>query len=303
MLVLAACALAVANAGSAAVRSRATELGVLACLGWPRRALFALMLGEAAGTGLVAGVAGTALALGAGPLLGVGLRAGPVELAAPVALLLSLAAGLLPAWQATRADPGVAVRPAVARVRRAGNPHRVSGLALGNLLRRPGRTLLGTLSLALGVAALTLLAVVDLTFRGTVAGTLLGDAVTVQVQGGDYVAAAITALLGAATVADVLYIAIDERSAEYALLSATGWTDRLLATLVGYEALGLGLVGAVTGAAAAVGIAAVIDAPWRTALLLSASVGAGGTLLALLAAVLPLRALRRLPTARLLAEE
>ncbi|MFC1410216.1 FtsX-like permease family protein [Streptacidiphilus sp. N1-12] len=191
----------------------------------------------------------------------------------------------------------------MARVRRAGNPHRVSGLALGNLLRRPGRTLLGTLSLALGVAALTLLAVVDLAFRGTVAGTLLGDAVTVQVQGSDYIAAAITALLGAATVADVLYIAIDERSAEYALLSATGWTDRLLATLVGYEALGLGLVGAVTGAAAAVGIAAAIDAPWRTALLLSASVGAGGTLLALLAAVLPLRALRRLPTARLLAEE
>ena len=58
-----------------------------------------------------------------------------------------------------------------------------------------------------------------------------------------------------------------------------------------------------TGAAAAVGITAAIGAPWLTALLLSASVGAGGTLLALLAAVLPLRALRRLPTARLLAEE
>lgn len=47
-LILAVCALLVANAASAAVRARHTELGVLACIGWRPRKLFAAAMLELA---------------------------------------------------------------------------------------------------------------------------------------------------------------------------------------------------------------------------------------------------------------
>ena len=65
-----------------------------------------------------------------------------------------------------------------------------------NVLRTPGRTLIGALSLAIGVMALTLLVAVTLAFRGAVVGTLLGNVVTVQVRGVDYLAVLATVTLG-----------------------------------------------------------------------------------------------------------
>jgi nucleotide-binding universal stress UspA family protein len=53
-LILLVCVLYVANAAWAAVRGRRRELGVLACLGWRRSRLFAVVLGEVTGIGLVA---------------------------------------------------------------------------------------------------------------------------------------------------------------------------------------------------------------------------------------------------------
>ncbi|MCW2995911.1 MAG: transporter permease, partial [Conexibacter sp.] len=70
LLVLVVCALFCVNATAAAVRTRATELGILACVGWPRRKLFSYMLTEVGLIGLAAGVAGTLVALPAGALLG-----------------------------------------------------------------------------------------------------------------------------------------------------------------------------------------------------------------------------------------
>ena len=62
------------------------------------------------------------------------------------------------------------------------------------------------------MAALTLLIGVTLAFRGAVVGSLLGDAVTVQVRGVDYVAVAATVALGVLAVADALLISISERA-------------------------------------------------------------------------------------------
>ncbi|MET7424283.1 ABC transporter permease [Dactylosporangium sp. NPDC005555] len=303
ILVLVACALAVGNATSAAVRARTTELGVLACVGWPRRRLFALVAGEACAVGAVAGLLGAILALALSRALGVALGAGYALLAIPAALLLSLLAALPPAWRATHADPAAAVRPAVAVVRRRRVPRRVAGLALGNVLRAPGRTAVGAASLAIGVASLTLLVIINLTFRGSVSGTVLGDAVTVQVQTTDYIAAVLTTLLGAATVADVLYVNIRERAAEFALLGAVGWAESPLVRLAAYEAVALGVLGATTGVGAALGTAALLSSDLTaTSFAVAAAAALAGTLLAVAAAVLPVRSLRTLPTARLLAE-
>jgi predicted lysophospholipase L1 biosynthesis ABC-type transport system permease subunit len=304
VLVMVACALAVGNATSAAVRTRTTELGVLACLGWPRSRLFALVMTEALAIGAVAGMLGTILALALSPVLDIGLHVSFALLAVPAALLLCLLSALLPAWRATRADPAAAVRPQVALVRRKRVPHRVSGLALGNVLRAPGRTVVGALSLSIGVAALTLLIIVNTAFRGSASGTVLGDAITLQVQKADYIAAALTTLLGVATVADVLYVNIRERSAEFALLGAVGWTDGMLTRLAGYETVVLGALGSVTGAGLALATAAGFSGALPSVAYLVAGVTIPcGIMLTVAASVFPVRALRSLSTAQLLAEE
>ena len=77
-----------------------------------------------------------------------------------------------------------------------------------------------------------------------------------------------TVLLGAAAVADVLYLNIRDRAAELATLRATGWTDAALGRLVGYEGFLLGVLGAVTGAGLGLGGAAWLVGELPAALVL-----------------------------------
>jgi putative ABC transport system permease protein len=213
-LILVVCALFVANSATAAVRSRRRELGVLACLGWTRPRIYAAVLGELALLGLGAGVAGGALSLPLAAALQLHVSLGRAILAVPAAVALAVAAGGVPAWLASRAEPIAAIGPPVLPARRARRMGGVTGLAVVNVLRTPGRSLVGAFSLAVGVAALTMLTAVTLAFRGTVVGSLLGNAVAVQVRGVDYVAVAATIALGVMAVADVLFLNIRERAAE-----------------------------------------------------------------------------------------
>ncbi len=304
-LVLAVCALAVLNANRAAVRSRRTELGILACVGWTRRHLVTLLLAEMAATGLAAGLAGMLLAIPLAWAFGLTLSWGHLLLTIPAAALLALLAGGGPAWRAGRPDPAATIRPAVsARAARMRPPRGVTGLALANLARTPGRTLLGAASLLIGVAALTMLLAVTFAFRGAVTGTLLGEAVTLQARTVDYLAVAVTIVLGIVSVGDVLYLNISERAAQLALLTAVGWPDRTLHRLIVTEALGMGVLGGALGAglglAAAALFAGGVTTPlwWCDAAALTA-----GIAVAALAVVLPLAMLRRLPVAQLLAQE
>lgn len=304
VLILAVCALFVANGTSAAVRTRRTELGVLACLGWSRPRLYTAVLSEVLLVGAVAGAAGSLIAVPLGRALGLQVSAPRAALAVPAAVLLALLAGAVPAWRASRAEPGAAVRPAVSTGRRARSPHRVSGLAVTNVLRTPGRSALAALSLAVGAAALTLLVGITLAFRGVVVGSLLGDAVAVQVRGVDYIAVIATVALGVLAVADVLFLNLRERAGELATLRATGWTEAALSRLVVIEGAVLGLTGAVVGAAIGLaGAAAFAGALPGRLLLITALVLLGGTAVTALAALVPAQLLRRLPTASLLAED
>jgi len=303
-LVLLVCALFVGNAAAAAVRGRRSELAVLACLGWRPRRLFALVLGELATVGLAAGLAGAALAWPVGRLVGLGTDPRLVVLSVPAAVGLSLLAGVGPAARAARSDPLAAVRPAVSVPRRARSPRGITGLAVSGLRRTPGRTLLAASALAIGVAGLTVVLAVTVAFSGAVVGTLLGDAVSLQVRGADVAAVATTVALGVLAVADVLYLGVRERSAEFAALLSTGWTDAQVARLLTTEGALIGLLGAAAGGAGGLALAAVLvggvpAAAWQAALLAVA----GGTVLAAAASVVPAASVRRLPLARLLAEE
>jgi hypothetical protein len=303
-LILVVCVLFVANAASAAVSGRRRELGVLACLGWTRPRLFAAVLAELAGLGLTAGLLGTAAALPLSAALGLHASLGRAALAVPVAVVVALIAGAVPAWQATRAEPLSSVRPPVLAVRRARRTSGVTGLALINVLRTPGRSALGAVSLAVGTTALTILAAVTFAFRGDVVGSLLGDAVAVQVRGVDYVAAIATVALGVLSVADVVVLGIRERAAEIATIRTFGWRESALFQLAVTEGVIIGLFGSLAGAALGLAATAEFAGQLTTRLYLIAVVAViAGTLVTAGAAMVATRALRRLPDAHLLAED
>jgi putative ABC transport system permease protein len=303
-LILVVCVLFVGNAATAAVRGRRRELGVLAALGWRRSRLFATILGELAGIGLAAGLLAAVIAV---PLsAGLGLHASPGRalLAVPVAIAVAVAGGVAPAALAGRADPVSSVRPPVLAVHRAHQPRGITSLALLNVARTPGRTLIGVVSLAVGIAALTLLTAFTFAFRGVVVGSLLGDAVAVQVRGVDYVAAVATAALGVLAVADVVFLNIRERASELATIRSFGWRDAALARLVVTEGVIIGVIGSLIGATSGLGAAAWFAGHLPARLLAVAAVAvAAGILVTAAAALLPAALLSRLPAAHLLAEE
>jgi putative ABC transport system permease protein len=308
VLVLVVCGLFIGQAALASVRSRRTEIGTLRCLGWSAPEVLRLILGELTVIGLGAGALGALTAYVLGTLLGLAGAGTKAVLVLPVALLLALAAGLLPAWRATRMGPLDAVTAPVTATRRAFPVRSVAGLALVNLLRVRGRTVLGAAGLALGVAAFTMLLSLTLAFRGEVAGSLLGNAVVAQARTADYLSVALSLLLGAAGAVDVLVLSQRERAADLAVLRATGWTTGELARLTLYEGIGIALLGGLTGAA--VGMTAVLSV--GQGLLRGRLLAVGGAaLLATAAAVLlvcaalavPIRALHRIAPAHLLAAD
>jgi putative ABC transport system permease protein len=303
-LILVVCALFVANATSAAVRARRSELGVLASLGWTTGRLFAVVLCEVAAIGLVAGVLGGLLALPLAALVGVDASPARAALAVPAATALAVLAGLVPAARAAGADPIAAVRPAVLGANRGRRPRSLAALAVINVLRTPGRTALGALSLAIGVCALTLLLAATLAFRDTLVGTVLGDAVAVTVRASDYVAVVATVLLGLAAVTDVLFLNLRERSTEFATLTATGWDDHALGRLLTFEGVSIGAAGSIAGAAVGLAGASLFAGALPTALVLTTAAAAiAGTALAGLAGLAPAAWLRRAPTVPVLAGE
>jgi hypothetical protein len=214
VLVLVVCVLFLANGAYASVRSRRTELGVLACLGWGRAALFRLVLGELALIGLATGAIGAALAEILALALRLDLPWWHALLVVPIALGLACIAGLAPAYAATRGRPLDAIYSIAGGGVRHRPVHHVSGIARANLLRRPARLVSGALGLFIGVAAFAVLLAVQLAFQGEVVGTALGNLVSVQVRSVDLIAAVLALLLGALSVADVLAVNLRDRAGE-----------------------------------------------------------------------------------------
>jgi ABC-type lipoprotein release transport system permease subunit len=303
-LILVVTALFLANASMAAVGARRGEIGVLRCLGWPRAALFRLILGELLLLGVLAGLAGTALSAALIAGLRLQLPLWRVLLITPVALALAGLAGLPPAWLATRGQPLDAVQPAVIRPRRRARPvRRISGLAWSNLRRRPRRAVLAGLALGLGIAALTVLLAINLAFSQQVTGSVLGTFVSGEVRGVDYLSAALAIGLGVASVADVLYLNLHERAPEVAALAATGWRRRDLTRVAVYEGAGIGLLGSLAGGAVGFGLAVALGGSPLTILAVALAAIGGGIVLTLAASWAVITGVSRQPIASTLAEE
>lgn len=100
-----------------AVSERTGEIGLLVALGAPRRTVLLLFLGEAVALSALGGVAGLVVGIGLAQLLHLLLPALPVHtplqfvlLAEGLAVVIGLAAGVLPARRAATLDPVDALR-------------------------------------------------------------------------------------------------------------------------------------------------------------------------------------------------
>lgn len=304
ILILLVCSLVVANATSAAVRARRTELAVLSCLGWSRARLYRTILGEVVAIGVIAGVLAAAVAVPIGSMMNDQLSWSRSLLAVPAAVVLAALAGLVPAWRASRADPIAAVHEPVMATRSSMRIRGIGGLAVVSLLRTPGRLILGMVALALGVSALTILLGIKAAFHGAVVGSLLGDAVDVQVRNADLVAAILMIALGLAAVGDILYLDIKEQAPRYAALQAAGWYEATIARLVLSQAAILAGLGSAVGGVLGVELTGLLThrtpaSTWWVALAIAVS----ATITTMIVSLLPATMLRRLPTARLLSSE
>ena len=205
---------------------------------------------------------------------------------------------------AARAHPGTATAQVPGgRRNRALRARTLAGLAVVNVRRVPGRSLLAAGGVALAVAGLTLLTVLALAFHGAAAGTLLGQAIIVQVHAADYAAAGVCAVLGLALAGDIYYSATRDRAGEHALLRATGWTHADLTRLGAAETAITALAGAITGSALPVlAVWLATGAAPAGAIAAAGGVGAAGLALTMLASLIPARRLMRTAPARHLAE-
>jgi putative ABC transport system permease protein len=261
------------------------------------------VLGVLLVVGLVAAILGLAIAAGLVSAFDLDLSVAQTLLVVPIAIVLAVLAGVIPALLASRGSPLDAVRPAVAEPDRPRPVRGIVTMSLVNTRRVPVRTVLAAAGLFVGVGALTVLLSIGLAFKGTLVGTALGRVITLQIRPADYVAVAMVIVLGAASSADVMFLNIRERAAEFVTLSASGWGKIQLGELVTLEGLSIGLLGSLLGAATGLVVALVI-AGTSSSLLLAAGLAAiGGSLLALLASLVPASLISRLAPPGVLAEE
>jgi putative ABC transport system permease protein len=298
------CCLFLGNGVVAAARSRRSEIGALMTLGWDRAPIFRLLLSEILFVGLAAGVVGMGTAYGVSLLLGLHPTLLSILIVFPTALGMALLAGLLPSWSATKDTPLDALRPPVVGSGHGGRVDHLAALAIVNLRRIPGRAFLGGLGLVVGACALTVLIAVEQAFNGVLAGSVLGDAISVQVRGFDYLAVGFVIGLAALSVADVLYLNLRERQAELVTLRTLGWQQHHLAKVVLIEALTIGILASAAGVLSGFLIGwIVLAAPVLPVLEGGVAALGGGILAAAFASLLPLSQIGRLTPPSVLAAE
>jgi putative ABC transport system permease protein len=192
------------NALSITVKQRTRELGLLRMVGASRRQVLGGVMLEALAIGVLASLvgllAGLGLAIGLSEMftaMGLELPSGDtvfgartVLVAAGVGVFVTLVAGLIPAWRATRVAPVAALRDAAGagktgrfgRVIRSvtgvvGLPIQKMGgsagmLARRNAMRLPGRTASTAAALTIGVALTTMVTVVATGLKDSTSGSL-----------------------------------------------------------------------------------------------------------------------------------
>jgi ABC-type antimicrobial peptide transport system permease subunit len=160
------------NAQLMSVVERTREIGVLRAMGWRRKRVVGMILGEALIVALLGGAMGLLLSLGlmslltrmpaVGGFLSGTLAPGAYVQAIVIAAVLGLVGGGYPAWRASRLAPVEAMRAESGASVGGGWLTRLlgplmRGPALRNLLRRPARTMMTVAGLGIGIGLIVAL--------------------------------------------------------------------------------------------------------------------------------------------------
>jgi putative ABC transport system permease protein len=304
VLILVVCALFLSGAALAGVRGRRTEIGALRAVGWGRRQVFTMVLGEVVALGIAAGLAGAGLSAGLISGLGLHVPLSRALLVLPVAAVLATVSGLAPSWAASRIPPAEALQPAARAPRRGGRRVRtVTGLAITGIVRAPGRSAVAATGLAVGVAGLTVLLAAHVSFATSIGDSELAGLVTGSTRGTDLVSVLLTIALSAGGVADLTYLNLRERAGELAALAASGWGRRQLGRLLTGEAVVTAGTGSVAGAAIGLTVAGVAFGLTLPVLATAALAAVGGTAVTLAAVITVLLFTSGRPLAAVLAAD
>jgi putative ABC transport system permease protein len=193
------------NSLSIIVAQRSREFGLLRLAGASRRQVLRTVIAEAVAIGAAASVVGIAAGYGLAkglnalfkamdldlPETGTVFASRTVIVALIVGVLVTLIAGLLPAWRATRVAPVEALRDAEPSSHRLRLPARIvrgvvgaigrpiaatggpaAGLARRNAMRAPGRTAITASALTIGVALVAALTIIAAGLRDSTKGAL-----------------------------------------------------------------------------------------------------------------------------------
>jgi hypothetical protein len=304
VLILVVCALFLSGAALAGVRGRRTEIGALRAVGWGRRQVVTMVLGEVVMLGVVAGLVGAGLSAGLIAGLHLHLPLSRALLVLPVAAVLAAASGLAPSWVASRIPPAEALQPAARAPRRGGRRVRtVTGLAITGVVRTPGRSAVAATGLAIGVAGLTVLLATHASFATSIGDSELAGLVNGSTRGTDLVSVLLTIALSAAGLADLTYLNLRERAGELAALAASGWGRPQLGRLLASEALVTAVTGSVAGAATGLTVAGIAFGLTLPVLATAALAAAGGTAVTLAAVITVLLITSGRPLAAVLAAD
>ena len=304
-LILLSAAVTLALIASATVVARRQEFAILACLGWSPRRTSAMLAAELVLVGMTAGALGALVAWPVARVLGITVTWWQVALAVPLGALLAVLPGLAAAKGAGRTAPMAAFAPRdMGKHRSRLRLTHAPSLGLIMMRGRPGRAVLSSASVALAVASTIFLVAIVRSFHGVVVGSLLGDAVAVQVRGPDLAAAVILCCLGVTAVVTMMALTVSEDGPEFAALTAVGWHDRALTSAVLAQGALVGVAGSLVGGGVALTSTAAVAGglSWELAAT-AAAVAATTTLVCACAGLPSALALRRLPVARILARE
>jgi ABC-type antimicrobial peptide transport system permease subunit len=283
-LVLLAAVLLVADTAYVAVRARAPELATLRAIGWSGARIAGLVEAEMLLLGLAVGLVATLATL---VLLPLGLVLAPWQLASAVPLSLAVAgiAGLVPALPVLRGRP-IGQLAGLEDAHRSRPIRGLTWLAVSDLGgSRRVETALGVLAVALGAVLVGSVTLVVIGFNGRLDATVLGVYLAAQVRPFHLVIAGLTLAVGALAAGEIVSLGYLRRETAFATLRAIGWSPRLIMRFLVVQALTIGLLGGIVGAAVTLVVARILQAATGpTELGVAAAMGAA--LLATLAAAM-----------------
>ncbi len=261
VLILVSAGLLVAETAFLSIRERRTEFAILRGLGWPRSRIVLLVelellvLGSA--VGLLALVPGLLIAT----ISGIDVSAGRILLAVPMAILVALVGGLVPALIAGRGSVVRALTPA-SHPRSSHGFRSVGTLGLLEVVRsRRVEAFIGAIAVAIGGTLLGGVVLLASGFAGQLDATVLGTYLAFRVQPFHVIVAILALVVGTMAAGVIVLIGYLERQRELAALRALGWPSRSVAVLVAGNAAVVGFLGSGLSAISVMALSLILGAP------------------------------------------